>query len=110
MNKAHHVVPCSHIMDNFGYSKQLIGQIIRQLPRFVHKHTLVYRMYTTLKLYYLHQQELLSEILDILKKHMHSKGLARTLSVYIKRMHGGKYGWVRQITSVLNKSMKMNRN
>jgi hypothetical protein len=67
MNRKHQMVPCSHIMDNFYYSQNLINSIMHQLPRFVHKHTIVYRMYTTLKLFYLHQQELLAEVLAILK-------------------------------------------
>ena len=83
---------------------------MRELPRFVHKHTVVYRMYTTLKLYYLHQQELLSEILNILRMHMHSKSLAKTIYAYIRRMHGGHYGWVAKITALLKSSMKMTKN
>jgi hypothetical protein len=110
LNKNHHVVPCSHIMDNFSYSRTLIGAIMKQLPRFVHKHTVVYRMYTTLKLYYLHQQELLSEILSILKLHMHSKSLARVIFAYIRKMHGGHYGWVGKISMILKSYMKMNKN
>jgi hypothetical protein len=94
-------------MDNFGYSRTLIQQIMRQLPRFVHKHTVVYRMYTTLKLYYLHQQELLSEILNILKMHMHSKSLAKTIYGYISKMHGGHYGWVGKISTLLKSHMNM---
>merc|ERR1711990_281356 len=110
MNAKHHVVPCSHVMDNFSYSKNLIKQIMHQLPRFVHKHTVVYRMYTTLKLYYLHQQELLSEILSILKLHMHSKQLASVIFAYIRKMHGGHYGWVGKISAILKSYMKMNKN
>lgn len=110
LNSRHHVVPCSHVMDNFGYSRSLIASIMKQLPRFVHKHTVVYRMYTTLKLYYLHQQELLSEILSILKLHMHSKSLARVIFAYIRKMHGGHYGWVGKISTILKSYMKMNKN
>jgi hypothetical protein len=67
-------------------------------------------MYTTLKLYYLHQQELLSEILSILKLHMHSKSLARVIFAYIRKMHGGHYGWVGKISAILKGYMKMNKN
>jgi hypothetical protein len=110
MDRRHHMVPCSMVMDDFAYSRSLIEAIITTRPRFVHKHTVIYRMYTTLKLYYLHQQELLSEILNILKMHMHSKSLAKMIYSYISKMHGGKYGWVRKITALLKSSMKMNKN
>merc|ERR1712146_158816 len=110
MDRKHQITPCSHVMDNFSYSRSLILNISKQLPRFVHKHTVVYRMYTTLKLYYLHQQELLSEILNILQMHMHSKSLAKTIYAYIRTMHGGKYGWVSKITALLKSSMKMTKN
>merc|ERR1711990_1283070 len=105
MDAKHHVVPCSHVMDNFSYSKNLIKQIMHQLPRFVHKHTVVYRMYTTLKLYYLHQQELLAEVLAILKQHMHSQDLAKQLHKYISQMHGGNFGWVKKISTLLKSHM-----
>ena len=67
-------------------------------------------MYTTLKLYYLHQQELLSEIYNILKLHMHSKDLARAIHAYISKMHGGKYGWVSKISGLLKGNMSMVKN
>ena len=97
-------------MDDFSYSRSLIASIMRQLPRFIHKHTIVYRMYTTLKLYYLHQQELLAEILNILKLHMHSADLAKTIQAYISKMHAGNYGWVKQISTLVSSNMKMHTN
>merc|ERR1712070_538330 len=101
MNHRKQIVPCDHIHVGFTYDRNLVTAIMRQLPRFVHKHTVVYRMYTTLKLYYLHQQELLSEILNILKLHMHSKSLAKMIAMYISKMHGGNYGWVAKISALL---------
>jgi len=97
-------------MDDFSYSRSLITAIMGALPRFVHKHTVVYRMYSTLKVYYLHQQELLNEVLSILKLHIHSADLAKTLAGYIKTMHGGNYKWVGSITALLNSHMKMEEN
>ena len=86
---------------------QEIEEIIATLPRFVHKHTVIYRMYTTLKLYYLHQQELLNEVLSILKLHIHSADLAKTLMAYMATMRGGSFGWVAQITALLKTHLKM---
>jgi hypothetical protein len=81
-----------------------------ELPRFVHKHALVYKMYTTLKLYYLHQQELLNQVLSILKEHIHSRELAGTLHSYIKQMHGHNAGWVSHIEKVLTDHMTPSMN
>jgi hypothetical protein len=77
MNKHHRMIPCAHINVGFGYSRSLITAIMDELPKFVHKHTVIYKMFSTLKLYYLHQQELLNEILEILRNHMHSATLAK---------------------------------
>ena len=55
MNAKKEVVPCSHIHVGFTYDRKLVKGIMKQLPRFVHKHTIVYKMYVTLKLFYLHQ-------------------------------------------------------
>merc|ERR1711937_30824 len=107
MDRRHHMVPCTHVMDDFSYSRGLIEEIIATLPRFVHKHTVIYRMYTTLKLYYLHQQELLNEVLSILKLHIHSADLAKTLMAYMATMRGGSFGWVAQITALLKTHLKM---
>jgi hypothetical protein len=110
MDRRHHMVPCTHVMDDFSYSRNLINEIIATLPRFVHKHTVIYRMYTTLKLYYLHQQELLNEVLSILKLHIHSADLAKTLMSYMATMRGGSFGWVAQITTLLKTHLKMEVN
>lgn len=104
------MIPCTNVIDDFSYSKALIGDIMQTLPRFVHKHTVVYKMYTTLKLYYLHQQELLNEVLQILKLHIHSLDLAKTLTAYIATMQGGNYGWVKSITTLLRANMKIDQN
>merc|ERR1712176_1741215 len=100
MNSKRRIVPCNHIHVGFTYDRNLVTAIMNQLPRFVHKHTIVYKMYTTLKLYYLHQQELLNQVLAILKEHVHSRQLASTLFAYIKQMHGANFGWVSRIEAL----------
>lgn len=67
-------------------------------------------MYTTLKLYYLHQQELLNQVLAILKEHVHSKQLASTLYAYVKQMHGKNFGWVSKIEALLKGHLKATLN
>ena len=107
MNSNHKMVPCSHIHVGFGYSRRLIGAIMDVLPKFVHKHTVIYKMYSTLKLYYLNQQELLAEVLEILRSHLNSHQLAHRMFAYMKELHGGNYSWVNQIKGLLKKHMKM---
>ena len=75
------------------------------LPRFVHKHSIVYKMYTTLKLYYLHQQELLQQVLSLLNEHLHSHDLEKTMMNYLKIMHGKNFGWVDNIEKLLHHNM-----
>lgn len=70
---------------------------------------MVFKMYTTLKLYYLHQQELLNQVLAILKEHIHSKELASTLFAYIRTMHGKNFGWVSQIEALLKSHINLNQ-
>jgi hypothetical protein len=67
-------------------------------------------MYTTLKLYYLHQQELLNQVLAILKEHVHSKQLAQTLYAYVRQMHGKNFGWVSKIEALLKGHLKATLN
>jgi len=64
-------------------------------------------MYTTLKLYYLHQQELLNQVLAILKEHVHSRQLASTLFTYVKQMHGANFKWVSQIEALLKSHINL---
>jgi hypothetical protein len=106
LNDKHKIVPCDHIHIGFTYDRNLVTAIMDQLPRFVHKHTIVYKMYTTLKLYYLHQQELLNQVLAILKEHVHSAQLAAVLKGFIARMHGKNFGWISSIEALLKSHMK----
>lgn len=106
MNSKRQIVQCDHIHIGFTYDRNLVSAIMDQVPRFVHKHSIVYKMYTTLKLYYLHQQELLNQVLAILKEHIHSHQLAQTLHTYITRMEGKNFGWVSSIESLLKSHLK----
>jgi hypothetical protein len=67
----------------------------------------MYKMYTVLKLYYLHQQELLNQVLALLKEHIHSAQLAETLRAYIGTMQGANAGWVAQMEALLKSHIKM---
>ena len=107
MNSHHRMIPCAHVNVGFGYSRSLITAIMNELPKFVHKHTVIYKMFSTLKLYYLHQQELLNEILEILRNHIHSAQLAKTLTTYIASMQGGSYGWLTKLTTLLKSHVDM---
>jgi len=55
MDHKKHMVPCSFIHVGTKYSVNLVNKILEEFPRFVHKHTLVYKMYMVMKLFYLHQ-------------------------------------------------------
>jgi hypothetical protein len=101
------MIPCAHINVGFGYSRSLITAIMNELPKFVHKHTVIFKMFSTLKLYYLHQQELLNEILEILRNHIHSAQLAKELTSYIASMQSGSYGWLTKLSAVLKKHVTM---
>lgn len=105
MNSQHKIVQCDHIHIGFTYDRNLVNSIMQHLPRFIHKHAFVYKMYTTLKLYYLHQQELLQQVLALLNEHMHSHDLERTMKNYLKIMHGKNFGWVDGIETLLKKNM-----
>jgi len=107
MNHKKQMIPCDHIHIGMEYDQSLISAIMDQLPRFVHKHLVVYKMYTVLKLYYLHQQELLNQVLAILKEHIHSAELASTLRTYIGTMQGKNFGWVNDIEALLKSHIKM---
>lgn len=107
MNARHQIVQCDHIHIGFTYDRNLVSAVMDQLPRFVHKHSMVFKMYTTLKLYYLHQQELLNQVLAILKEHIHSRQLASTLFTYIKQMHGANFGWVARIEALLKSHINL---
>merc|ERR1711990_855456 len=56
---------------------------------------------------YLHQQELLNQVLAILKEHVHSRQLASTLFTYIKRMHGANFKWVANIEALLKSHINL---
>merc|ERR1711988_67676 len=109
LNHRKQIVPCDHIHVGFTYDRNLVTAIMNQLPRFVHKHTIVYKMYTTLKLYYLHQQELLNQVLAILKEHIHSRELASTLFAYMKQMHGANFKWVASIEALLKSHINLSQ-
>merc|ERR1712070_155357 len=110
MNHKKQMVPCDHIHIGLKYDVHLVSAIMRHLPRFVHKHLVVYKMYTVLKLYYLHQQELLNQVLSILKEHIHSKELALTLRDYFATLQGKNFGWVSKIEGLLKSHIKMHTN
>merc|ERR1712070_563730 len=110
MNHKKQMVPCDHIHIGLKYDVHLVSTIMRHLPRFVHKHLVVYKMYTVLKLYYLHQQELLNQVLSILKEHIHSKELALTLRDYFATLQGKNFGWVSKIEGLLKSHIKMHTN
>ena len=67
---------------------------MKSLPRFVHKHVVVYKMYRTLHMYYLHEQELMNQVLGVLSTHKSSEALAAKMKGYFGQMHSGNYGWV----------------
>lgn len=54
MDKHRKIVPCANINTGMEYDRALVGEIVKELPAFFHKHTLYYKMFMTLKLYYLH--------------------------------------------------------
>merc|ERR1712147_88812 len=111
MNHKKQMIPCDHLHIGMKYDENLISAIMDQLPRFVHKHVVVYKMFTTLKLYYLHQQELLNQVLALLKEHIHSKELAATLMSYIGTMQSSKmFGWLSNIKSILTTHMDASLN
>ena len=107
MNHKKQMIPCDHLHIGMKYDEHLISAIMEQLPRFVHKHLVVYKMYTVLKLYYLHQQELLNQVLAILKEHIHSAELAATMRTYIGTMQGANFGWISKIQALLKANIKM---
>ena len=107
MNHKKQMIPCDHLHIGMKYDENLISAIMRQLPRFVHKHLVVYKMYTVLKLYYLHQQELLNQVLALLKEHIHSAELAATMKTYIGTMQGANFGWIAKIQALLKSNIKM---
>jgi hypothetical protein len=53
---------------------------------------------------------LLNEVLSILKLHIHSADLAKTLMAYMGTMNGGSFGWTAQITALLKAHLKMEVN
>ena len=105
MNRDKHIVACDHIKVGFTYDRNLLHAVIAALPKFVHKHAIVYKMYATLKLYYLHQQTLLNQILGILQEHKSSKELAVTMKKYIGQLNGKNFGWLKDIESELKAHM-----
>jgi hypothetical protein len=105
MDKKRNIVPCANIDTGMEYDRALVGEIIKELPPFVHKHTLYYKMFMTLKLYYLHQQELLNEVLEIIRTHKSSENMLKQLKIYLKNAKGSNYGWIKKINALLDKHM-----